>query len=197
VPGQVEDDASIQTGCIDIKTNLDLLKAVRQTRPDAHVIFKPHPDVVAGNRVGAVLDAAARTLCDEIVTDCDITACLDRAEEVHTMTSLTGFEALLRGKRVHTYGLPFYAGWGLTRDRHASERRCRRRSVDELLYCALFLYPRYYHWGACMFVGVEDAVEALIRARTSKNEALDLPWLRRLARKAGNLVESTVLVLKR
>ncbi len=196
VPGQVEDDASIRTGCIDIKTNMDLLKAVRQTRPDAYVVFKPHPDVVAGNRVGAIPDAAARTLCDEIVTDCDIIACLDRADEVHTMTSLTGFEALLRGKIVHTYGLPFYAGWGLTCDRHISERRRRRRSIDELLYCALFLYPCYYDWGARMFICVEDALEALIRAKTSKNQALDVPWRRRLERKAGNLLESTVLLLK-
>ena len=196
VPGQVEDDASIQTGCIDVRTNLDLLKAVRQARPEAHVIFKPHPDVVAGNRVGAIPAAAARTLCDEIVTDCDITACLERVDEVHTMTSLTGFEALLRGKTVHTYGLPFYAGWGLTRDRHACERRRRRRCVDELLYCALFLYPRYYHWRARMFIGAEDAVEDLIRAKTRKNRVLDLSWRQRLARKAGNLLESSVLLLK-
>ena len=35
-------------------------------------------------------------------------------DEVHTLTSLTGFEALLRGIEVHAYGGPFYAGWGLT-----------------------------------------------------------------------------------
>ena len=170
VPGQVEDDASIQTGCLDIKTNLDLLRAVRQANPDAHIIFKPHPDVVAGNRVGAISDRVAKTLCDEIVTDCDINRCIDQADQVHTMTSLTGFEALLRSKAVHTYGLPFYAGWGLTVDRHAIERRQKQRTIDELLYCALVLYPRYYHWETQLFVAVEDAIEALLHTKKTKDE---------------------------
>ncbi len=56
------------------------------------------------------------------------------------MTSLTGFEALLRGKAVFTYGLPFYAGWGLTQDRHAHPRRHRRLSIDELVAAALIGY---------------------------------------------------------
>lgn len=197
VPGQVEDDASIQTGCIDIKTNLDLLKAVRQAQPDAYIIFKPHPDVVAGNRVGAVADSVAKKLCDQIVTDCDINSCLDQSDGVHTMTSLTGFEALLRGKVVHAYGLPFYAGWGLTTDRHSIERRRKSRSIDELLYCALVLYPRYYDWDTNMFVSVEDAIEALLHTKNTKHATLDIPWWRRLGRKASYLSENLGSLFKR
>ena len=59
------------------------------------------------------------------------------------MTSLAGFEALLRGKPVTTYGQPFYAGWGLTEDLCPVPRRTRRRSLDELVAGALILYPRY------------------------------------------------------
>jgi len=196
IPGQVEDDASIQTGCIDIKTNLDLLKTVRRENPEAFIIFKPHPDVVAGNRVGAVSEETAVTYCDAFVTDCDINGCLDRADEIHTMTSLTGFEALLRGKRVYTYGLPFYAGWGLTTDRHAIERRRRRRTVEELLYCALVLYPRYYDWGARMFVSVEDAIASLTSSKTSRQASVEMSWWRRLKLKAGHLVENVGLMKK-
>jgi capsular polysaccharide export protein len=50
VPGQVESDASIAYGAPDIKTNLALLQAVRAANPDAHVLYKPHPDVSAGMR---------------------------------------------------------------------------------------------------------------------------------------------------
>jgi len=53
------------------------------------------------------------------------------------MTSLSGFEALLRDKKVVTYGSPFYAGWGLTEDHAVTERRCRRRTLEELIYLAL------------------------------------------------------------
>jgi capsular polysaccharide export protein len=56
---------------------------------------------------------------------------------------LSGFEALLRGRRVVTHGRPFYAGWGLTEDRDPPPRRGRRLSLDELVAAALILYPRY------------------------------------------------------
>ena len=60
------------------------------------------------------------------------------------MSSLAGFEALLRGKAVTTYGAPFYAGWGLTRDLGpVPDRRTATRTLDELVAAVLLLYPRY------------------------------------------------------
>ena len=50
-------------------------------------------------------------------------------DEVHVNSSLAGFEALLRGTKVSTYGVPFYAGWGLTEDHGPiPARRTARRS---------------------------------------------------------------------
>ncbi|MEM1102162.1 MAG: capsular polysaccharide biosynthesis protein, partial [Pseudomonadota bacterium] len=54
VPGQVEDDASIRLGAGDIATNAGLLRAVRDAHPEAVIVYKPHPDVEAGLRPGAV-----------------------------------------------------------------------------------------------------------------------------------------------
>lgn len=143
VIGQVEDDASIRLGTVDISRNEDLLRAVRLVRPNAHLVYKPHPDVVSGNRRDSLPLRLAKVLCDEVVTDGTLADCLAAAQEVHTMTSLVGFEALLRGLSVHVYGLPFYAGWGLTSDRHAHPRRTRRRTLDELVALTLIRYPRY------------------------------------------------------
>jgi len=70
------------------------------------------------------------------------------------MTSLAGFEGLLRGKRVVTYGIPFYAGWGLTDDRHRSERRTRKLILDELVAGCLLKYPRYMY-GSNVFLTPE------------------------------------------
>src|SRR5690606_31402127 len=47
VPGQVEDDASVRWGGGGIKSNLDLVEAVRAGNPDAWIIYKPHPDCSA------------------------------------------------------------------------------------------------------------------------------------------------------
>ncbi len=189
VPGQVEDDASIQAGCVDIRTNIGLLKAVRRQSPDAYIIYKPHPDVLAGNRRGFIPKDRALSHCDRIVTDRNIIQCLDRVDQVHTLTSLTGFEALLRDKAVFTYGRPFYSGWGLTVDRHPSPRRTRSLTIDELVYCSLILYPRYYDWDARCFVQAEDVVEKLRKQLLSRDLSIKPSVHRHLRRKALFLME--------
>jgi capsular polysaccharide export protein len=143
VPGQVEDDASIQKGSPVVKRNLDLLKAVRARHPDGCIVYKPHPDVEAGLRRGRVPGKVAARYADRIVTKGSILSLIARADLLETMTSLAGFEALLRGKPVTTHGQPFYAGYGLTEDCCPVPRRTRRRSLDELVAAGLILYPRY------------------------------------------------------
>ena len=142
VPGQVEDDASIIYGAEGM-SNLELLKQSRENAPDAYIIYKPHPDVLAGNRKGDIPTDTALKYCDIIITDVSLDSVLALADEVHTMTSLVGFEALMRGKRVYTYGMPFYAGWGLSIDAKKCTRRRRNLSLHELIAAAYILYPRY------------------------------------------------------
>jgi len=144
VPGQVEDDRSILTGGSGLVSNLELLKRVREQEPDALLIYKPHPDVVAGHRKGNIPERLCRQFADKVVTDSSISALIAMVDEVHVNTSLAGFEALMRHKPVTTHGVPFYAGWGLTRDLGpVPARRTSKRSLDELVAATLLLYPRY------------------------------------------------------
>jgi capsular polysaccharide export protein len=143
VPGQVEDDRSVQTGGSGM-LNIELLRRVREQSPDAYILFKPHPDVLAGHRSGSVAERACLGFADQIVTEPPISALIEMVDEIHVNTSLTGFEALMRDKPVTTYGAPFYAGWGLTVDLGAvPSRRSVRRTVDELVAATLLVYPRY------------------------------------------------------
>ncbi|EPC5408526.1 capsular polysaccharide biosynthesis protein [Campylobacter jejuni] len=142
IPDQVEDDASMILGGFGLST-LDLLKEVRSKNQDAYIIFKPHPDVLSGNRVGLKDETLILEFCDEIVKDCSIDSAIKIADEIHTITSTSGFDALLRAKKVFTYGMPFYAGWGLTKDKYRCERRTRKLSLEELVAGALIAYPRY------------------------------------------------------
>ena len=50
-------------------------------------------------------------------------ALIEAAAALYTVTSQMGFEALLWGRPVRVFGLPFYAGWGLTRDALAAPSR--------------------------------------------------------------------------
>ena len=143
VPGQVEDDASILTATGQIKTNLALLTAVRRANPDAILLYKPHPDVEIGLRKGALDDP--EQYADVVLHNVDPIAAIDAVDEVWTMTSLLGFEALLRGKSVTCLGQPFYAGWGLTDDRAMPiTRRVARVELPALVHATLIDYPRYY-----------------------------------------------------
>lgn len=179
VPGQVETDASIRHGAADIRTNLALLQAVRAANPDAYIVYKPHPDVVAGLRQGGHDAEGMRATCDELLLGGDMAQILAVVDEVHTLTSLTGFEALLRGVSVTCYGRPFYAGWGLTQDKAYILRRGRELTLPELVAGALILYPTYISRTTGRFTTPERAVSELMAWRDAGGSRLPL-WRRML-----------------
>ena len=143
VVGQVEDDASVRLGSPHVKSNLDLLKRARARNPEASIVYRPHPDVTSGLRAGAVKVSDALDECDKVSETEDLWELIEAADEVHVISSQTGFEALLLGKEVVCHGQPFYAGWGLTTDMIPPERRTARLSLAELYYKTLIGYPSY------------------------------------------------------
>lgn len=162
VVGQVETDASIRFGSPDVQSNIDLLRRVRNENPSAYIIYKPHPDVVAGLRRRGEGEGESSKIADEVISQpVALSVLLAQIDEVHTMTSLLGFEALLRGAKVVCHGLPFYASWGLTEDKIVCSRRTRELSLDELVHGALIAYPRYYNYERGCFVEPEQAVVQL------------------------------------
>jgi capsular polysaccharide export protein len=191
VPGQVEDDRAVQTGGCGLTSNLELLKRVRAAAPDAYILYKPHPDVLAGHRRGAIPDKTALTFADEIVAELPINSLISMADEVHVNTSLAGFEALLRQKKVTTHGVPFYAGWGLTTDLGpVPPRRSAKRSLDELVAATLLVYPRYLD----PISGLPCPAE-VVAARLAANDTSDpglLVGVRRLQGKVMRRLRSLV-----
>jgi len=179
VPGQVETDASLAFSAPQIRQNLALLQTVRSANPDAYIIYKPHPDVVAGLRTRGEQEYQAQNWCNEIITDIAMDKLLDYIDEVHVLTSLTGFEALLRDKKVVCYGQPFYAGWGLTTDQVPIERRTRCLSLDELVAGTLILYPLYLSSVNNRLITVEQAIEELLAWKTNPTK---FSWFDKLAR---------------
>lgn len=180
--GQVEDDLSVQLGGAGVAGNLDFLKRVRQAEPDAWIVYRPHPDVQAGHRKGHLSDAIVLAHADAIDSGAPLMALVQAVDAVHVLSSLTGFEALMRGRPVSVHGMPFYAGWGLTRDLApdpfpASARRGRSLTLDQLVAGTLILYPRYLDpvtrlpcgpevMVARMADGSKPPVTWLVRART-------------------------------
>lgn len=189
VPGQVEDDASIMRGSPVVRSNAELLRAVRTANPDACILYKAHPDVVAGNRQGAIAPDELARLADQCVNDANIIDCILAADEVHTMTSLSGFEALLHGRVVHCYGGPFYAGWGLTVDHLALPARQRRVTLDELVFAVMLAYPRYVLPSGPDLASAEQVMDYLVAQGSSAQARLSTGWWARKRRKLRALDE--------
>ncbi|AXC50422.1 capsular polysaccharide biosynthesis protein [Paracoccus suum] len=197
VPGQVEDDASIRLGAGRVRTNLGLLAATRAENPHAFIVWKPHPDVEAGLRPGAVPAHALAGLADVTAPGANPAALLAQIDEVWTMTSTLGFEALIRGVPVVTLGAPFYAGWGLTRDLDTvPERRqsqhdgpAGRPDLRRLVHAALIAYPRYMDPRSHLPCPVEVALDRL----ADPSRPAGGPMLRLLAKAQGALASQAWL----
>ena len=173
VTGQVEDDRSVLQGGGEVKGNLDLLKRARAQEPDAYIIYKPHPDVEAGHRKGLVPEDYALSYANIVIRDAPISALLDMVDGIHVLTSLAGFEALIRGKHVTTHGVPFYAGWGLTTDLGTiPSRRTAHRSVIEMVTAVLMLYPRYLDPVTALPCPPEILVQRLVAGIRKENWAI-------------------------
>ena len=174
VIGQVEDDASIIYGG-DRMRNIELLQRVSQ-KSEGFIVYKPHPDVEAGNRSGKISEEEALAYADVVMADASLPSLLDVCDEVHTITSLSGFEALLRGKKVYTYGMPFYAGWGLTIDEKRCRRRTRRLSLEALIAATYLLYPRYLSPVSGKLCEAEVVIEALEQEKKRYNTDTIFRW---------------------
>ncbi|EAH7585355.1 capsular polysaccharide biosynthesis protein [Campylobacter lari] len=175
IPAQVEDDASMILGGAGFDT-LKLLQSVRKANENAFIVFKPHPDVLSGNRKGLKDKSIILKYCDEIIEEVSIDSAINACDEVHTITSTSGFDALLRGKKVVVYGKPFYAGWGLTSDLYEIPRRTRVLSLEELVAGVLILYPRYIHPKSKNLCEVELALDIMLKMQKDYFSKFYLRW---------------------
>ncbi|MCV3383912.1 capsular polysaccharide biosynthesis protein [Campylobacter lari] len=192
IPAQVEDDASTILGGAGFDT-LKLLQSVRKANENAFIVFKPHPDVLSGNRKGLKDKSIILKYCDEIIENVSIDSAINACDEVHTITSTSGFDALLRGKKVVVYGKPFYAGWGLTIDLHQIPRRTRVLSLEELVAGVLILYPRYIHPKSKNLCEVELALDIMLKMQKDYFSKFYLRWFMNIRiytlRKIRRLIE--------
>ncbi|HCR86071.1 MAG TPA: hypothetical protein DIV86_05275, partial [Alphaproteobacteria bacterium] len=162
VAGQIENDASIVKTRSKIRTNLRLLEYTRAKNPDSYIIYKPHPEVVSGRKIGHIPKKIAQKYSDFIIENISTPDLIKRCDEVYTISSNIGFEALIRGKKVFTAGSPFYAGWGLTTDLLKFKRRTRKLSLEELVYGCLILYPMYFDHSANLPCRVEQVIQKIV-----------------------------------
>src|SRR5690606_6573796 len=130
-----------------------------------YIVYKPHPDVAHGLRPGHIAPRELHGAVDAVAADANILDLIGACDRVETLSSLTGFEALIRGKPVTVHGAPFYAGWGLTEDLTELPRRGRRRTLAELVYLSLVRYCRAVDPESLQPLTCERLIERLAEMR--------------------------------
>lgn len=189
ITGQFQQDLSMEFGALDIQDNMSLIKRVRSDYPNAFLIYKEHPDVYSGVRPGRLNPSEVKQYTDMYVSDTSLISLFEISDRVCTICSLSGFEALIRGIAVTTYGLPFYAGWGLTDDHYEFTRRERTLELEALIYVTLVRYSRYVSWRTREITTVESTIDQVICDR-EQNMDIKTTWVARQCRKIGYLSQA-------
>jgi capsular polysaccharide export protein len=165
VVDQTAGDMSVALGGASAETFAAMLAAARTENPQAVLYVKTHPEVGSGRKGGyltQVQDDAHTVVLREHINPLSLIEQMDR---VYVVSSTMGFEALLAGKPVTVFGMPWYAGWGATDDRQRCARRTRERSVDELFAAAYFHYTRYLNPATHQRGTIFDVIDWLVRQR--------------------------------
>jgi len=142
---QTAGDSSLEYGMLSRVSTDDMLKTAISENPDAKFYLKIHPDVLSGKKDSDIDIEAAKKHCTIIEEDLNPLSLLKYFDKVYTKTSGMGFEALLVGCECVCFGMPFYAGWGVTTDKSLCSRRKVKRSIEEIFAAAYILYTRYYN----------------------------------------------------
>lgn len=133
----------------------ELIRIAQLENPDAIISYLP------ATLEDGKLIAKHFPLVELLPADDSIAHSLQGVKQLYTTDSLLGYEALLRGIKVVTFGQPFYAGWGLTDDRVFSAGRGKVLSVEELFTGFNLLYTRYFNPVYKKTVSYQDALKSV------------------------------------
>lgn len=157
-------DASIRRGMATSHTFEQMLQDAIAENPDADIIVKTHPDTKTG--AGGYFTGLKQH--DNVYPMTDLInpiSLLKYCDKVYVCTSQFGFEALMCGKDVKVYGMPFYAGWGLTQDLQKCPRRTNKRSLEEIFYITYIVYTHWVNPETNSRCEIEEAIDYLIKLR--------------------------------
>ena len=162
---QTAGDSSLEYGMLKNYTTQEIVNAAIAENPKAVIYVKIHPDVLSGKKESDINLKDLNVKCKIIADDLNPISLLKYFKKVYTKTSGMGFEALLVGCECVCFGMPFYAGWGVTTDKSECQRRKVKRSVEEIFAAAYILYTRYYNPYTKKESDIFDVIETINNRR--------------------------------
>lgn len=175
VVDQTYGDQSIALGGVQEQVFEKMLSQACQDHPEAMIWVKTHPDVSEKKRTGYLTHVQASQQVRLLTQAMNPLVLLEQMDEVYVVSSQLGFEALIMGKTVHCFGVPWYAGWGLTDDSAApmeilNGRRGHSRRLSQLFTAAYFHYARYINPQTGLRCELEEAMRWIVRNMNHKHK---------------------------
>jgi capsular polysaccharide export protein len=145
IVAQTAGDSSLEYGLGDKFSTKKMIDDALRDNLNAQIYIKIHPDVLSGKKESDITSSDIPKECFILIDNANPITLLSYFDKIYTKTSGMGMEALLLGKEVYCYGVPFYSEWGLTVDKQTCDRRKRKLTVEELFAGAYILYTNYYN----------------------------------------------------
>jgi capsular polysaccharide export protein len=160
---QTRADQSLVKGMVPDNVFETMISDALAENPSSTIVFKIHPQSLAENRIPSITrnEPRLRVLSQNI----NPISLLERVGKVYVATSQLGFEALMCGKEVKVYGMPFYAGWGLTTDVLSNPRRKRKLTIEEIFFIVYCVYSKYVNLATEKECTIDEAIDYLIQTR--------------------------------
>ncbi|MFK0438806.1 capsular polysaccharide biosynthesis protein, partial [Campylobacter jejuni] len=160
---QTANDASLEFGLAKGFKTVDMIKDAIKENPKSKIYIKIHPDVLSGKKQSDLDINSLPKECILITENFNPVVLLEFFDKVYTKTSGMGFEALMQECECICYGMPFYAGWGLTKDKLECKRRMQKRSLEEVFYAAYILYAEYFNPYLNQKSNIFDTIQTLAK----------------------------------
>ncbi|MBO6860645.1 hypothetical protein [Roseibium sp.] len=181
VVDQTVGDASIVGARASAQTFSQMLDAAARENPGAEILVRIHPEAMTGRKLGhfstkelhnisrysaPVADALAGGLLRLTPEPINPWALLEACSALYCVSSQLGFEGVMAGCTVHSFGESFYNGWGLTRDRTPKPTARRGPASLEAVFAATYFdYIHYFDPTDNTPTDFEWSTEALVRKR--------------------------------
>ena len=162
---QTSGDASLEYGLAKAVTTKEMIADASRENPNSSLYIKIHPDVLSGKKSSDITLSEIPKECIVLDEDVNPISLLKYFNKVYTKTSGMGMEALILGIEVHCYGMPYYSGWGLTKDKQKCIRRVRKLSVEELFAGAYMLYTKYYNPYTKQPADIFETIDEIIKQK--------------------------------
>jgi capsular polysaccharide export protein len=163
---QIAGDLSISGGLADTASFVRMLQAALAENPGVAIVIKTHPDVFTKAKRGHFTSAAPHDGRVHVIgEDCHAPSLIRGASVIYCVTSLMGFEALLWNKPVRCFGMPFYAGWGITQDELRSPPRRRQVRREDVVHAALVSLARYANPVDGVRWEIEQVIDYIVKER--------------------------------